>query len=114
MAQNTITRDNLTLAAPWTFVHTGGPKAGEHTFYDYVEMVLPGGPGNDKQGGQPLSPVHTLRNVSDPTPSRSGHKDHGDQQLAYVTEKWLHEGQVGTHQGYWLTGHVAAELAVAA
>jgi hypothetical protein len=109
MAPNTISRDNLTAGAPWTFVHTGGPRAGEHTFYEYAQMVLPGGPGNDKQGGQPLSPMHTLRNVSDPTPSRSGHRDHPEQQMAYVSEKWLHEGMIGNGQhGYWLTGHVAA------
>jgi hypothetical protein len=84
MAQNTITRDDITAGAPWTFVHTGGPKAGEHTHYLYGEMT------------------HTLLN-----PETGG--------LAYVSEKWLREGPIGNGQhGYWLLGHVTAELAVAA
>jgi hypothetical protein len=102
MAQNTITQADLKKGAPWTFVHTGGPKAGEHTHYLYGEMIQPGGPGTDKQGGQPLSPTHTLLN-----PETGG--------LAYVSEKWLREGPIGNGQhGYWLLGHVSAEFAVAA
>jgi hypothetical protein len=93
---NAIDQSHLTKGAPWTFVHTGGPRAGEHTFYTFEKNHLPGGPGTDKQGGMPLSPMHSLLNVE------SGGR-------AWVSEKWLREGPVGKGQhGYWLIGHVTA------
>jgi hypothetical protein len=91
---NAITTEHLTEGAPWTFVHVGGPRAGDHDFFTFEKQHRPGGPGT-------LSPIHSLLNVE--TGGR-----------AWVSEKWLREGATSTPtHGYWLIGHVAA-LPVAA